>query len=127
MVVAHKSARVEYVPVGVMGCIVSWNYPCHNVLGPIISALMAGNGCVVKASEHVAWSTPYWQTIVRSVLRLHGVDEALIAVVNGWADAGETLIASADKVSTISLYGQLQGRIHGLVHRVAWQQPFSYL
>ncbi|TPX44192.1 hypothetical protein SeLEV6574_g04650 [Synchytrium endobioticum] len=101
LVVAHKSARVEYVPVGVMGCIVSWNYPCHNVLGPIISAVMAGNGCVVKASEHVAWSTHYWQTIVRLALRKHGVDEALITVVNGWADAGEALIECADKITFI--------------------------
>ncbi|TPX30051.1 hypothetical protein SeMB42_g07994, partial [Synchytrium endobioticum] len=83
LVVAHKSARVEYVPVGVMGCIVSWNYPCHSVLGPILSAVMAGNGCVVKAREH------------------HGVDEALIAVVNDWADTGEALNECADKITFI--------------------------
>ena len=27
MIMIHKSARVEYIPVGVMGAIVSWNYP----------------------------------------------------------------------------------------------------
>lgn len=47
-----QSARVEYHPIGVMGAIVSWNYPFHNVMGPIISAIMAGNGCVVKVIIH---------------------------------------------------------------------------
>ncbi|TPX38320.1 hypothetical protein SmJEL517_g00308 [Synchytrium microbalum] len=105
LVVAHKSARVEYTPIGVMGCIVSWNYPCHNVLGPIISALMAGNACVVKASEHVAWSSAYWQSIVRTVLRKHGIDDALVAIVNGWSDAGEALIGCADKITFIGSPG----------------------
>ena len=44
----HKTARVEYVPLGVVAAIVSWNYPFHNMLGPIISAIFAGNACVVK-------------------------------------------------------------------------------
>ena len=53
LIMAHKVPRIEYHPVGVMGAIVSWNYPFHNVIGPIISALMAGNACVIKTSEHV--------------------------------------------------------------------------
>ncbi|TPX32763.1 hypothetical protein SeLEV6574_g05549 [Synchytrium endobioticum] len=65
-------------------------------------AVMAGNGCVVKASEHASWYTRYWQTILRLALRKHGVDEALIAVVNGWADAGEALIQCADKITFIA-------------------------
>ena len=44
----HKSARVEYVPLGVVAAIVSWNYPFHNFIGPVISALFAGNAIVVK-------------------------------------------------------------------------------
>ena len=44
-------------PLGVVGVICPWNYPLQNILGPSISALMAGNGVVVKASEWVAWSS----------------------------------------------------------------------
>ena len=44
----HKSARVEYVPLGVVAAIVSWNYQFHNFIGPVISALFAGNAIVVK-------------------------------------------------------------------------------
>ena len=53
LVMITKNASVEYVPVGVMvglinkGVIVSWNYPIHNVLGPLISSLMAGNACIM--------------------------------------------------------------------------------
>lgn len=45
---AHKHARLEYLPLGVVAAIVSWNYPFHNTYGPIISALFAGNAIVLK-------------------------------------------------------------------------------
>jgi acyl-CoA reductase-like NAD-dependent aldehyde dehydrogenase len=35
----HKTSRVEFVPVGVVGAIVPWNYPFHNVFNPLISAV----------------------------------------------------------------------------------------
>lgn len=44
----YKSARVEYVPVGVVGAIVPWNYPFHNVFNPLVAALYAGNAIVIK-------------------------------------------------------------------------------
>ena len=95
----HKTAKVEYVPIGVMGCIVSWNYPFHNAFGPIISSIMAGCGCVVKCSEWVGWSTGYWESIIHTILKAHGVNSDLIGFVNGFAEAGEGLVESADKVS----------------------------
>jgi acyl-CoA reductase-like NAD-dependent aldehyde dehydrogenase len=57
LIMAHKIPRVEYHPVGVMGAIVSWNYPFHNVVGPVVSALMAGNAIVIKTSENVYLSS----------------------------------------------------------------------
>ena len=94
----HKSARVDYLPLGVMGCIVSWNYPFHNVIGPLISALFAGNACVVKSSEHVAWSSEFFEKAIKHALRVNGLSEDLVTIKSGWADAGEALISSADKV-----------------------------
>ncbi len=44
----YKAARVEYHPVGVVGAIVPWNYPFHNVFNPLTAALFAGNGLVIK-------------------------------------------------------------------------------
>lgn len=44
----YKAARVEYVPLGVVGAIVPWNYPFHNIFNPLTAALFAGNAIVVK-------------------------------------------------------------------------------
>ncbi|KAJ3263154.1 Meiotic Sister-Chromatid recombination aldehyde dehydrogenase [Chytriomyces hyalinus] len=95
------SARVEYVPVGVMGLIVSWNYPFHNVISPLVSALMAGNGCVIKVSEYSGWATEWLQSLVTKVLEVHGVDPALVTFIDGFAEAGEALVESADKITFI--------------------------
>ena len=46
----YKSARVEYHPLGVVGAIVPWNYPFHNVFNPMTAALFAGNALVIKVS-----------------------------------------------------------------------------
>jgi len=54
-VLAHKRARLEFHPLGVVGAIVPWNYPLQNVVSPAITALAAGNAYVVKPSEWVAW------------------------------------------------------------------------
>jgi aldehyde dehydrogenase (NAD+) len=69
LMTAHKLARVEYIPRGVVAAIVSWNYPFHNAFGPIISALFAGNAIIIKCSEHVAWSTTrYFAPIIHAIL-----------------------------------------------------------
>lgn len=46
----YKSARVEYHPLGIVGAIVPWNYPFHNVFNPLTAALFAGNALVIKVS-----------------------------------------------------------------------------
>lgn len=47
----YKAARVEYHPVGVVGAIVPWNYPFHNVFNPLTAALFSGNGLVIKVNR----------------------------------------------------------------------------
>lgn len=56
----HKTARVEYQPLGVLAALVSWNYPFHNLYGQVISAIFAGNAIVVKVSEYATWSVFLW-------------------------------------------------------------------
>ena len=50
----YKRARVEYVPLGVVGAIVPWNYPFHNIFNPLTAALFAGNACVIKVGGQAA-------------------------------------------------------------------------
>ncbi|KAJ1996830.1 Meiotic Sister-Chromatid recombination aldehyde dehydrogenase, partial [Coemansia thaxteri] len=90
----YKKARVVYQPRGVVAALVSWNYPFHNTVGPVISALFAGNAIVVKASEHVAWSMAYWEQMVRRALNVCGHDPELVQFVTGFADVGQALTSS---------------------------------
>ena len=95
----HKTSRVEWTPVGVVGAIVPWNYPCHNVFNPIIAATFAGNSIVIKASEYAAWSTSYYQRAVDACLEAAGAPAGLVQIVNGFAETGNALVNSgADKI-----------------------------
>jgi len=88
----HKRARLEFHPLGVIGAILPWNYPLQNILNPIIPALMAGNACVVKPSEWVAWSSGRVAQIARDALAACGHDPDLVQIVNGYAETGRALI-----------------------------------
>jgi coniferyl-aldehyde dehydrogenase len=44
-------ARVEYIPLGVIGVIGPWNYPIMCVLAPLAGILAAGNRAIIKPSE----------------------------------------------------------------------------
>ena len=46
----HKRAKVEFYPLGVIGAIVSWNYPFHNVFNPMLAAVFSGNAAVIKVN-----------------------------------------------------------------------------
>jgi acyl-CoA reductase-like NAD-dependent aldehyde dehydrogenase len=89
----YKAARVEYHPVGVVGAIVPWNYPFHNVLNPLSAALFAGNGLVVKVSEHAAWSSGFYGRIIDAALAAVGAPAGLVQIVTGCADAGAALVS----------------------------------
>ncbi|KAI1295147.1 Meiotic Sister-Chromatid recombination aldehyde dehydrogenase [Mortierella claussenii] len=91
----YKSAKVVYRPMGVVAALVSWNYPFHNTFGPLITAIFAGNGILIKASEQVAWSTSaYFAKIAKSCLEACGHDPELIQFLVGFQDCGEAVVAS---------------------------------
>ncbi|WPK25528.1 hypothetical protein PUMCH_002848 [Australozyma saopauloensis] len=76
-----KNAEVRYEPLGVVSAIVSWNYPLHNLLGPIILALFSGNAIVVKCSEQVVWSSAWFVGMVHAALRRLEICEDLVQLV----------------------------------------------
>lgn len=59
-----SSVRVHYQPLGVVGIIVPWNYPVYLALGPITTAIAAGNKVMVKMSEF----TPATNKAVKKIL-----------------------------------------------------------
>jgi acyl-CoA reductase-like NAD-dependent aldehyde dehydrogenase len=105
-VLAHKRARLEFHPLGVVGAIVPWNYPLQNVMNPAIPALMAGNGYVVKPSEWVAWSSAPFVQLIRDALTAEGHDPELVQIVQGYGATGRALIESG--VDTIIFIGSVE-------------------
>lgn len=91
LLLAHKTCTVVHEPLGVVAACVSWNYPVHNMLGPIISALFTGNAIVVKGSEHVAWSSQHILEGVRRCLSACGAPADAVQLVTCGPDAVEAL------------------------------------
>ena len=58
--------RVSYTPCGVIGALVSWNYPFHNVFNPMIAAVFAGNAIVIKVSEYASWSSQFYLQLMQA-------------------------------------------------------------
>lgn len=104
LLMTYKRNTVHYEPLGVVAALVSWNYPFHNLIGPIISAIFSGNGILVKTSEQTAWSASYFASIARGALIAHGHDPALVQTVACWPQVANHL-TSHPKISHITFIG----------------------
>ncbi|KAH7908580.1 Aldehyde/histidinol dehydrogenase [Hygrophoropsis aurantiaca] len=94
LMMIYKKSQVIYEPKGVVGAIVSWNYPLHNAWSPIIAALFAGNAIVLKCSEHVIWSTDWFIGAIHQCLQACGHDPDIVQMVCCWPDQAEGLTKS---------------------------------
>ena len=81
-------AWVQPVPLGVVGVIAPWNYPLLLALGPVVSALAAGNRVIVKPSEYTAHTS----ALLADLVPRHFADDEL-AVLQGDAAAAADLAA----------------------------------
>ena len=79
---------VEYQPLGVVGIIVPWNYPLYLAIGPLLSALAAGNRVMIKMSE----STPRTGALLEELIG-KTFDEEQVAVINGEVEVGAAFSA----------------------------------
>ncbi|KAG5951140.1 hypothetical protein E4U53_003700 [Claviceps sorghi] len=104
LLLSHKRNIVYYEPLGVVAALVSWNYPFHNMMGPIISALFAGNAVVVKVSEQTAWSSAWFLRIARGALAAHGHDVRVVQMVACWPQDAPR-ITSHPAISHITFIG----------------------
>lgn len=74
-------AFVMYQPLGVVGIITPWNYPVFLSLGPLTTALSAGNRALIKMSEF----TPATNDLIKKMLNSI-FDNDKVAVVTGGPD-----------------------------------------
>lgn len=89
-----KKVHVEYIPLGVIGAIVPWNYPFHNVFNPVSAALFSGNAIVIKVSEYASWSIDYYKRVIDACLDAVGAPRDLVQFVVGYGQTGDALVKS---------------------------------
>lgn len=100
----YKKNMVTYEPLGVVSACVSWNYPFHNFIGPVISAIFAGNGVVIKPSEQTAWCTEYFLEMARGALASCGHPRELVQSVVCLPEAADVL-TSHPGISQLTFIG----------------------
>ena len=116
---AHKTARLEYHPLGVVAAIIPWNYPFQNIMNPVVTALMSGNAIVVKPSEWVAWSSARFVEALRGVIRDAGHDPDLVQAVQGFGETGAALArAAVDMILFIGSVGNGRRVVQASAERV---------
>ena len=71
-----NSVKVLYQPKGVVGVIVPWNFPIYLAMGPLVTALAAGNRVMIKMSEVTPATNAVFKTLLGEVF-----GEDLVAVV----------------------------------------------
>jgi acyl-CoA reductase-like NAD-dependent aldehyde dehydrogenase len=111
LLMMYKRNTVYYEPLGVVAALVSWNYPFHNLIGPVMSAIFAGNGIVVKASENTAWSSNYFSLVARNALVACGHDPNLVQAVTCWPQTANYL-TSHPGISHITFIGSREVAHH---------------
>ncbi len=81
------SGQVQYMPRGRCLIIAPWNYPVNLTLGPLVSAIAAGNTAILKPSE----MTPHLSGLICKVVReIFTEDE--VAIFEGEADVSQALL-----------------------------------
>jgi acyl-CoA reductase-like NAD-dependent aldehyde dehydrogenase len=100
----YKQNTVRYEPLGVVAACVSWNYPFHNFISPVISALFGGNAIVVKPSEQTCWSAAYFLKIIRGALVACGQSKELVQSVVCLPETADYL-TSHPKIRHITFIG----------------------
>jgi coniferyl-aldehyde dehydrogenase len=81
-------AAVQYQPKGVVGIVVPWNFPFYLALGPLATAIAAGNRCLIKTSEYAPASSRALRALLADAL---SADEA--SVVEGDAECAKRFCA----------------------------------
>lgn len=81
MLLSPSKVSVQYQPLGVIGIIVPWNFPIMLSMGPLVTAIAAGNSAMLKMSEF----TPETNTVLRQLLASI-FDTSEVAIVKGEAE-----------------------------------------
>ncbi|MDA5147276.1 aldehyde dehydrogenase family protein [Streptomyces sp. AD681] len=93
----HQRASLVHRPLGVVGVIGPWNYPCYTPMGSVGYALAAGNAVVLKPSELTPGTGLLLAALFDQAVPAHA---GLFTAVTGAAATGEALARSGvDKLA----------------------------
>ncbi|NRA59608.1 MAG: coniferyl aldehyde dehydrogenase [Psychrobium sp.] len=81
LLLSPATVKVQYQPLGVIGIVVPWNFPLMLSIGPLVSAIAAGNRAMIKMSEF----TPHTNKVIITLLNTVFTQEQ-VAVIEGEAD-----------------------------------------
>ncbi len=87
LLVSPARGRVQPGPFGVCLIFSAWNYPVQLLLAPLVSAIAAGNCCVLKPSELAPKTAEVMAMLIKQTFA-----EDYICVVNGAVDVAENLL-----------------------------------
>jgi len=77
-------ARIEYQPLGVVGCISPWNFPVQLTFAPLAGIFAAGNRTMIKPSEFTCETSKLMKQLFSEAY-----DQEEVAVFTGGPDAGQ--------------------------------------
>ncbi len=83
-----SASTIRYEARGVVLIISPWNYPINLTLGPLVSALAAGNCVIIKPSEFTPHTTAFLRQLLAGLF-----PEEEVALVEGDAEAAQALLA----------------------------------
>ena len=83
-----SAGTIVQEPRGVVLIISPWNYPIYLTLGPLVSALAAGNCAILKPSEFTPHTTAFLRKLLAELF-----PEEEVALVEGDAEAAKALLA----------------------------------
>lgn len=83
----HGQARIQYDPKGCVLIIAPWNYPVNLALVPLVSAMLAGNVCVLKPSEQAPHTAAVLEKMLNSTF-----PEEYLHVVTGGPEVAQALV-----------------------------------
>lgn len=83
-----SAGTIQFEPKGVVLIISPWNYPIYLTLGPLVSAIAAGNCAVLKPSEFTPHTTAFLRKLLDGLF-----PEEEVSLVEGDAGAAKALLA----------------------------------
>ncbi len=82
------ASSIVHEPKGLALIISPWNYPIYLTLGPLVSAIAAGNCAVIKPSEFTPHTTAFLHKLLAGLF-----PEEEVALVEGDAEVSQALLA----------------------------------